>query len=103
MPHPQPADFDVQVLSPVEIESFRAQLVESLTAHQSRLDETESDDDHELQVAMRRRSASAIEEIESAFARIEDGTYGACVKCRGNIRPERLEAVPHAATCAACA
>lgn len=44
-----------------------------------------------------------ITQIESALARIADGTYGECVTCGGEIPPARLEAVPHAAQCIKCA
>lgn len=44
-----------------------------------------------------------ISQIQSALARIADGTYGECVTCGGTISPARLEAVPHAAQCIKCA
>lgn len=44
-----------------------------------------------------------IAQIESALARIADGTYGDCVTCGLEIPPARLEAVPHAAQCIKCA
>ena len=40
--------------------------------------------------------------IEAALVRIEDGTYGTCVRCGEPISEERLEAVPHAALCRSC-
>ncbi len=44
-----------------------------------------------------------LRQIDHAFARIEAGTYGVCVKCGGKIAPKRLEALPHAETCVNCA
>ena len=44
-----------------------------------------------------------IAQIETALARIEDGTYGECATCGGEIARARLEAVPHAAQCIKCA
>ena len=44
-----------------------------------------------------------IAQIETALARIEDGTYGECATCGADIAPARLEAVPHAAQCIKCA
>lgn len=41
--------------------------------------------------------------IEAAMRRIEDGTYGLCVSCGGSIGLERLQLVPAAAQCIACA
>lgn len=43
-----------------------------------------------------------LEQIKSALARIEAGTYGACVRCGCRIEEARLEALPHAPTCIVC-
>ena len=48
------------------------------------------------------RAREAIEEIESALARVEDGSYGTCQSCERPISFERLEALPSAAFCATC-
>ncbi len=55
-------------------------------------------------VAMSRAASllRRIEEIDAALARIADGSYGVCARCRGDIPLERLELRPHAATCVAC-
>jgi RNA polymerase-binding transcription factor DksA len=44
-----------------------------------------------------------IASVKRALARIEDGTYGECVRCGGDIAPARLEARPEAALCIDCA
>lgn len=44
----------------------------------------------------------AVTRIDEALARIEAGTYGACVDCGSGIAPERLDARPDAARCLAC-
>jgi RNA polymerase-binding transcription factor DksA len=49
------------------------------------------------------RAREAIEEIEDALVRIENGGYGTCQSCDGPIPFERLEATPEARFCAACA
>jgi RNA polymerase-binding transcription factor DksA len=41
--------------------------------------------------------------VDAALARIADGTYGRCTVCQRPIPDERLEVVPWAATCVACA
>lgn len=41
--------------------------------------------------------------IEEALERIEEGTYGKCVSCDGNIGLERLKAIPYARLCIECA
>lgn len=41
--------------------------------------------------------------VEAALQRIAEGTYGSCIRCGLHINKARLEAVPEAALCAACA
>ncbi len=41
-------------------------------------------------------------EFDDALRRIEHGTYGQCVDCRGQIDPARLAARPSAARCLRC-
>lgn len=44
-----------------------------------------------------------MEAIRAALGRIEEGSYGICMKCGGDISDERLDAVPYAALCRTCA
>lgn len=41
--------------------------------------------------------------IHAALKRIEDGTYGVCVKCGADIEPARLDVLPQTPFCKACA
>jgi DnaK suppressor protein len=43
-----------------------------------------------------------IEQIRTALARLESGTYGTCAACGHAISDERLIAVPSASKCLAC-
>jgi len=45
----------------------------------------------------------ALDQIEAAIERIEDGSYGQCEECSGKILKPRLEAIPYAALCVGCA
>lgn len=40
--------------------------------------------------------------IDSAITRIEQGKYGACMKCNKKIPRERLNAIPYALMCIEC-
>jgi YteA family regulatory protein len=40
--------------------------------------------------------------VEGALRRMEEGTYGRCVDCQGEIAPARLDAEPWAERCFAC-
>jgi RNA polymerase-binding transcription factor DksA len=42
-------------------------------------------------------------EINAALERIDQGVYGRCEACRRAIRRERLQALPYARYCVACA
>jgi RNA polymerase-binding transcription factor DksA len=44
-----------------------------------------------------------IASVKRALGRLEDGTYGECVRCGSAIAPARLEARPEAALCIECA
>ena len=40
--------------------------------------------------------------VQEALARLEDGSYGACVACGGEMQQKRLDAVPWARHCIEC-
>jgi DnaK suppressor protein len=44
-----------------------------------------------------------LREIEDALAKIDEGTYGRCESCGGEIGAARLEAMPAARLCITCA
>lgn len=51
----------------------------------------------------RRESAFLrIQQIAAAIARIDDGTYGACLECGSVVDARRLESDPAAALCVGC-
>jgi DnaK suppressor protein len=45
----------------------------------------------------------ALAEVVAAIARLGEGTYGLCQRCGQPITPARLEAMPAARRCIACA
>lgn len=62
--------------------------------------EKEDDAGLEAQAAL---VAREIASVNRALLRIENGTYGECVRCGEAIAPKRLEARPEAALCISCA
>ena len=56
-----------------------------------------------MAVAMQARRAEALRRIDQALARLDAGTYGACVVCGEDIAPKRLALDPALATCLDCA
>jgi DnaK suppressor protein len=53
-------------------------------------------------LALRDRSTAQLALVEDALARLDDGSFGACVRCGKPIAAARLEALPWAATCIEC-
>lgn len=66
------------------------------------LDETGQTADDHLMSAQRTAIQGVLAEIEAAFARIEDGSYGICLGCAQPVPPERLEILPYTRHCVAC-
>ena len=44
-----------------------------------------------------------LKRIRAALHRLDSGTYGTCIACGEPIAPARLEALPYAVQCIACA
>ena len=54
-------------------------------------------------MALRKAAVTDLKELDAALIRIEQGTFGRCVKCGDRIPSERLEALPATRTCVGCA
>jgi DnaK suppressor protein len=54
-------------------------------------------------VDLAQNEAVLLELVEEALERIEDGTFGTCQRCGGEIEPKRLDAIPYTPYCIACA
>ncbi len=51
---------------------------------------------------LQEREQAKLGQVVTAFQRMEDGTYGACVECGGEIPFERLMVFPETPTCTPC-
>jgi RNA polymerase-binding protein DksA len=58
--------------------------------------------DRELEYTLEENAEHVLVEIDAALKRIENGTYGMCTNCDGQIPEERLEALPWATLCIGC-
>ena len=63
---------------------------------------TESEGDEVLE-ALETTALAEIQQIQRSLEKIDDGSYGLCVTCGEAIGKKRLEALPHATLCIACA
>lgn len=53
--------------------------------------------------AGKRRVQQRLFNVRKALASIDEGTYGRCVRCGGDVPPGRLEIMPEARVCVRCA
>ena len=65
-------------------------------------DQSVKDVNQEIEYRLSERESKAIADIDQALMRIEEGTYGVCVRCGREIPERRLEAVPTARYDAEC-
>jgi RNA polymerase-binding transcription factor DksA len=66
------------------------------------LDESGPAPDDHLLSEQRTAMRQVLKEIDEAFGRVEQGTYGTCLGCRKPIPAERLEILPYTRHCVAC-
>lgn len=48
------------------------------------------------------RTENSLRQVREALKRIDEGTYGVCVKCGSQIGHDRLEFIPESALCTGC-
>ena len=87
----------------------RRQLIELSAAIRERRDalvkelETDTADKNDpVEAADTDRDVAELRELEAAAQRLDQGTYGACADCGGEIEVERLFARPGVTRCIAC-
>jgi DnaK suppressor protein len=51
---------------------------------------------------LREREQAKLGQVQSAFERLANATYGLCVECGGEIAFERLQVFPETPTCTTC-
>ena len=72
-------------------------------AQQGRLSRIDAMQQQEMALEQERRRQRELRRVEAALQRIDEGTYGECVRCGDLIDPRRLEADPATPICHACA
>ena len=58
--------------------------------------------DREFSLGLASKDRKSLYELEDAFKRIEDGTFGVCLDCGSLIAKIRLKVVPQARLCIKC-
>jgi DnaK suppressor protein len=63
---------------------------------------SEIDVQEDIELALIQMKAETLARINEAVSRLEDGTYGYCFECGGEIAEARLRALPFALRCKDC-
>jgi DnaK suppressor protein len=63
---------------------------------------SEADIQDEIEFALIQMKAETLNRIDTALRRINEGTYGCCFECGGEIAEARLRALPFAMRCKDC-
>lgn len=58
--------------------------------------------EQEMSLGLMETESDELNEIQEAFERIKDGTFGLCETCKKKIPKERLKAIPYARLCVGC-
>jgi DnaK suppressor protein len=66
------------------------------------LDEVQNAAERELAIRQLEHDSSRFRFVKAALQRIEEGTYGQCVRCEADISSKRLKAVPWTPYCLDC-
>ena len=72
------------------------------TRHGDFVDQASDDNEVHVNIRLRQTDAKLLRAIEAAISRIENGTFGICTVCDGEISVARLNAVPWTSVCIAC-
>lgn len=56
----------------------------------------------QMALARRDRLRTRLQSVDAALGRIENGSYGECLRCEEEIEPRRLEARPETFFCLRC-
>lgn len=63
---------------------------------------TEADIQTDLELSLLQMQREMLVKIEAALGELDEGSYGNCVSCQGEIPTRRLRALPFAIRCRAC-
>ena len=63
---------------------------------------SEADIQDDIEFALIQMKSETLHKIEEALHRLEDGTYGNCFECGGEVSEKRHRALPFAVRCTAC-
>lgn len=80
----------------------RTELPEQFDGVQDSADRSVQEHAQDLQGRVMNLKSNRLEQVNAALQRIDQGSYGVCVKCNQEIDPKRLDAEPTALSCMDC-
>ena len=66
------------------------------------LEHSDADIQGDIELALLQMRAETLTRIDEALIRLDEGKYGSCFQCAGEIAERRLRALPFAVRCQAC-
>jgi len=95
---------DVSALADAALRKTRSEASGDLSSMPIHMADVGSDAfEQEFTLSLMEHDGSALEQIEAALVRIEDGLYGVCLECEARIPKARLQVLPHTPHCVKCA
>ena len=95
---------DVSALADAALRKTRSEASGDLSSMPIHMADVGSDAfEQEFTLSLMEHDGSALEQIEAALVRIEDGLYGVCIECEAKIPKARLQVLPHTPHCVKCA
>ena len=58
--------------------------------------------EQDMSLGLMESESDELQEIQEAFERVSDGTFGLCETCKKKIPKERLKAIPYTRLCVGC-
>jgi DnaK suppressor protein len=95
--------------TPRQLAMFRAQLIEQRGFREDQLRllcrtpaARSSRSAREITAALKAGARTALRDVTVALRRMDEGSYGLCLSCGGQLPIERLEVLPQVARCLPC-
>lgn len=95
---------DVNALADAALRKTRSEAAGDLSSMPIHMADLGTDAfEQEFTLSLMEHDGNALEQIEAALVRIEDGHYGVCTECGVRIPKTRLQVLPHTPYCVKCA
>ncbi len=72
------------------------------TRHGDFVDQASDDNEVHVNIRLLQTDAKLLRAIEAAISRIDNGSFGVCTMCAGEVSIARLNAVPWTSVCIGC-